>query len=172
MRVRGIGPINAEDAINWGLSGPSLRASGVDFDVRKDDPYEIYDQLKFNVPTGKRGDCFDRYMVRMNEMEESVKIISQCLEKLPDAEGGHAKKVSMLARCPKNKEVYVRSEAPRGEMSAYMLGVGTPKPWRVKYRTASFANVAALNYMSKGYKIADLMAIFGSLDVIVPEIDR
>ncbi|MBS3164729.1 NADH-quinone oxidoreductase subunit D [Candidatus Woesearchaeota archaeon] len=173
VRTRGIGVVTREEALNWGLSGPSLRGSGVDFDVRRDDPYEVYANLKFRVPLGTRGDTFERYLCRMMEMESSVDIIRQCLEKLPGAQGGHAKKVSMLARIPANREVLVRTEAPRGEMSVYMCsGTGGPKPWRVKYRTASFANLAALDQLSRGYKIADLMAIFGSLDVVIPEIDR
>ena len=171
MRTRGIGKLSAEDAIAWGLSGPTLRGSGVKFDMRKWEPYDVYSKLRFNVPTGKRGDCFDRYMVRMREMEESVKIIRQCLKKLPRAEGTHAKRVSMLVRCP-DREVFVRSEAPRGEMSVYIRGINKPEPWRVKYRTASFANIAVLDQMSRGHKVADLMGIFGSLDIVIPGVDR
>lgn len=171
MRTRRIGNINAEEALSWGLSGPSLRGSGIRFDVRKHEPYDIYKKLHFNVPIGRRGDCFDRYMVRMNEIEESVRIVRQCLRRLPRAEGSHTKKVSMLVKCP-DREAFVRTEAPRGEMSVYIRGSNEVKPWRVKYRTASFSNIAALDQMCRGHKVADLMAIFGSLDVIAPEVDR
>lgn len=171
MRTRRVGMISAEDAVSWGMSGPSLRGSGVQFDVRKQEPYDLYAGLSFDVPVGRHGDCFDRYMVRMREMEESVSIIRQCLKRLLSAEGGHATKLGMMARLPSG-EAFVRSEAPRGEMAVYLRGSGDMKPWRVKFRTASFANIAALDQLCRGHKVADLMVIFGSLDVIVPEVDR
>ncbi len=169
IRMRGIAEINKEDAINYGMSGPSLRASGVKFDVRKAEPYDVYDRVKFEIPVGTRGDCFDRYMVRMNEMEQSISIIEQCIVQLPD--GPYQKKLSMMQRLP-NAEAFARTEAPRGEYSVYIRGTGDKKPWRVKFRTGSFSNLAVLDQLSRGYKIADLVAIFGSLDIIVPEVDR
>ena len=171
MRMRGVGVISAEEAIEWGLSGPTLRGSGVRFDVRKSEPYDVYGRLKFDIPVGKRGDCFDRYMVRMNEIEQSLSMVEQCLAMLPSSQGPHAKKLGMTARIPEG-EVLARTEAPRGEMSVYMRGNGSAKPWRMKLRTASFANLAVLDRLSRGAKIADLIAIFGSLDVVVPEVDR
>lgn len=171
MRTRRVGMISAEDAVGWGMAGPSLRGSGVRFDVRRQEPYDTYDKLRFTVPVGRHGDCFDRYMVRMREIEESASIIRQCLKRLPAAEGGHATKMGMMARLP-DSEVFVRSEAPRGEMGVYIRGANGVKPWRVKFRTASFANLAALDQLCRGHKVADLMVIFGSLDVVVPEVDR
>ncbi len=171
MRMRGIGAISTEEAVEWGLSGPTLRGSGVKFDVRKSEPYDVYTRLKFDIPVGKRGDSFDRYMVRMNEIEQSLSLVEQCLRMLPSAQGPHARKLGMTARLPEG-EILARTEAPRGEMSVYMRGSNSAKPWRMKIRTASLANIAVLDWLCRGLKIADLIAVFGSLDIIVPEVDR
>ncbi len=169
-RTKGVGVLTAEDGINCGVSGPSLRGSGVPCDVRKQQPYLFYDQVKFNEPLEQGGDCWSRYKVRMNEMRESVSIIRQCLDKLEP--GPFEAKMPPILKAPPASEIYSRIESSRGEMGIYLVGDGTPKPWKAKFRCASFNNLYVLDALTRGWKVADIMAVLGSFDMIVPEVDR
>lgn len=173
-RLANVGAIGADDAINYGLVGPNLRACGVNFDLRKDEPYSIYPELEFDVPVGRGeagalGDCFDRYIVRIREMVESVRIIRQCLDRIEPGEF-RAKMKKKLK--PPPGEVYLRTEAPRGEMGYYLVSDGTEKAYRCKIRTGSFSAMNAIPFIAKGWMVADLVAIIASLDVVAPEVDR
>ncbi len=173
-RTRGVIPISKEDAIAYSLSGPNLRASGVKWDLRRNSPYLVYDELDFDIPVGtgeygKVGDCLERYMLRIREMMESVKIIRQCIKMMP--EGEWTAKVPRVFKPPPG-EVYVRTEAPRGELGFYLISDGSPKPYRLKIRTGSFTALGIVPKVAKGWMIADLVALIGSLDLIAPEIDR
>ncbi|MCD6163409.1 MAG: NADH-quinone oxidoreductase subunit D [candidate division Zixibacteria bacterium] len=168
-RTKNVAILPVDDALNYGASGPTIRASGHDWDLRKTHPYSSYDKFNFEIPTGKTGDVWDRYLVRIREMRICCDIIDQALEGLP--EGPIMARVPKMFK-PKPNEVYSRIEAPRGEMGYYIISDGTTKPYRVKIRTASFAHVQLMNYLCKGWKIADLVAIFGSLDIVLPEVDR
>lgn len=174
-RLIDIAVISAEEAINYGLVGPNLRGSGVDWDLRRDEPYSIYPELDFNVCLpeeglrGTLGDCYHRYWVRLMEIEESSKIIRQCLEGLP--EGPLKSKVPRSIKLPKG-ELYSRTEAPRGEIGFYIVSDGKKTPYRVKVRNGSFSSMAAIKKFSKGLMIPDLVALIGSFDVIAPEVDR
>jgi NADH-quinone oxidoreductase subunit D len=175
-RTAGIGVIPLEMAIDYGITGPMLRASGMKWDLRKDDPYSIYDRFDFDIPTGvglkgPKGDCWDRYIVRMREMAESCKIIRQALEQLPDGDYILPKLPKMI-RPPKGAEVYVRVENPRGELGYYIISDGTHNPYRVKVRSPCFTNLAILPAISKGVMLADLVAIVGSIDIVLGEVDR
>jgi len=193
-RTQGVGVISKEDAIAYGLSGPSLRGSDVNWDVRKKQPYSSYDKFEFNVPTRMEGDVFARYMVRVEEMRESLKIVRQAMEGLPDgpikANAPHivmpdreSMKTSIESLIyhfkivtegfhPPIGEVYQSIESPRGELGIYMVSDGSPKPWRCHVRAPSFANLQALPKMIEGRLIADVVACIGSIDVILGEIDR
>jgi NADH-quinone oxidoreductase subunit D len=166
--------IPAADAIDFGLSGPNLRASGVDFDLRRDLPYALYSEMKFDVPVGVDGpavvgDSYNRFVVRVKEMREAVKITRQCLDKLPEtAEDPIEPKTFKV----KPNECYVRTEAPRGEMGIYVVSDGSDKPWRYKARTGSFTAMGAVEHVGTGILIADLVALIASFDVVAPEIDR
>jgi len=169
-RAKGVGIIAPEIGINLGICGPSLRGSGIACDVRKQQPYLYYDQVKFNECIETAGDCWSRYKVRMNEMRESVSIIRQCLERLEP--GPIEAKMPPILKAPVNSEIYSRIESSRGEMGVYLVGDGTPKPWKAKFRCASFSNLYILDQLTRGWKVADIMAVLGSLDMIVPEVDR
>lgn len=170
-RTQGVGVISAEEAIDWGMSGPSIRASGVNIDVRKDEPYLFYDQVDFNVPTRTEGDVYARYACRMDEMWESVKIIEQCLEKMPDFGPIMPEKMPRMLRTPPG-EVYQRTEAPRGEYGIYMVSEGGNRPYRLKVRSACISNLQALRDMSVGHYLADAIIILGSIDIVLSEVDR
>lgn len=194
QRTVDIGVISAKDAVAWGLSGPMLRASGVAWDLRKSQPYEIYEELRFDIPIGKYGDCYDRYLVRVAEMRESVKLILQCLEKMPQGSIHHANrkftppirtemKISMEALIHHFKlftegfhvpagEVYTAVEAPKGEFGVHLIADGSNKPYRCKIRAPGFAFLQALDYISRGHLLADIVAILGSMDIVFGEIDR
>jgi NADH-quinone oxidoreductase subunit D len=167
-RTKGIGVLSAEKAISYGCGGAVLRGSGVKFDLRKNDPYSVYPQFQFDIPTGKNGDCWDRYQVRMEEIRQSIRILEQAIAKLP---GGPVIADVKAIRPPKG-EYFSRHETARGEMGVYFVSQGGTKPYRMKYRTACFSNLAPLNDMSVGWKIADVVSILGSLDVVIPDIDR
>ena len=169
-RTKGIGHISAVDATDWGMSGPSLRASGVPLDIRRDEPYLYYSQLDFDVITGEHGDVFDRYHGRVREMRESVKIIEQCMERLTDGPILPDRLPRMLRTPP--GEVYVRTEAPRGEYGVYMVSKGGNRPWRLKVRSACLSNLQALRDMTIGHYVADAVLILGSLDIVLSEVDR
>ena len=173
-RLVNVAVISAAEAIDYNLTGPNLRGSGVRFDLRKDLPYSIYPELAFDVPvgTGERGtlgDSFDRYMVRIREMEECCKIVRQCLDGLP--EGPVLAKVPRKFR-PAVGDAYVRIESARGDMGWYCVSDGSDYPYRVKIRTGSFTALSIVDHLSRGLMIADLIAVIASLDVVAPEVDR
>lgn len=170
-RTKNVGIISAEDAIEIGMSGSSLRASGVNLDIRKTEPYLFYDQVEFDVPLGENGDVFDRYYVRLQEMEQSMRIIEQCLERLEDGPIMPEKMPRML-RLPEGQEVYIRTEAPRGEYGVYLVSKGGNRPWRLKVRSACLSNLQALKQMSVGQYVADAIIILGSIDIVLSEVDR
>ncbi len=170
-RCQNIGAFTAEQAIGYGLSGPLLRASGVNWDLRRDEPYSIYPRFKFNIPVGNYGDVYDRYLVRLAEMRESVKIIEQALEQLP-AEGPIVpEKMPRRLRTPPG-EVYSKVESPRGEWGVYLVSKGGDKPWRLKMRSPSFCNLSALREMTIGQFLADAVMILGSMDIVLCDVDR
>ncbi len=173
-RTANIGILPADVAINYATSGPVLRGSGVNWDLRRDDPYSIYDRFEWEVQVGKGemgtvGDCWDRYMVRCREMEQSLKIIEQAVEQIPpgDVQSAIPKRIR-----PNPGDIYVRTEAPRGELGFYIVSDGTNSPYRVKGRSSCFVNLSVLPEISRGYMIADLIAILGSIDIVLGEIDR
>lgn len=194
QRTVNIGAVTAHEAIDWGFTGPLLRASGVPWDLRKSQPYEIYDELEFDIPTGSYGDCYDRYLVRMMEMRESVKLSQQCLDKMPEGPvlsddrkivppSRSEMKDSMEALIHHFKlytegfhvpegEVYAAVEAPKGEFGVYLISDGSNKPYRCKIRPPSYPLLQATEFMSKGHMLADAVAIVGSMDVVFGEIDR
>ena len=168
QRTKGIGILSAEKAVSYGASGPVLRGSGVKFDLRKDEPYGAYPRFQFDVPTGKTGDCWDRYQVRIEELLQSVRILEQAINLLP---GGPVLADVKAVRPPKG-EYYARLETARGDMGVYFVSQGGTKPYRMKFRAACFNNLAPLAEISAGWKVADVVSILGSLDVVIPDIDR
>ena len=168
-RTQGVGKIDAAMAISCGLTGPSLRASGVPYDVRKDDTYEIYRNLNYKVPIGENGDCWDRYYMRVMECNESIAMIRQCLEQIE--KGPVIAEIRRIVRPPKG-EVYVHGENPRGDIGVFLVSDGSDKPYRVKVRPPSFCNLVALRPMMKEAYIADAVSILGSLDIVLGEVDR
>jgi NADH-quinone oxidoreductase subunit D len=173
-RLANLAIVTREEAINFGLVGPNLRASGVDFDVRRDVPYSIYPKLKFDVPVGKGlmgtvGDCWDRYWVRVEEWRQSVKMVRQCLEQIESTPPDFWKQPKKLK--PKG-DALARVEAARGEMACYVVGDGGTNAWRARFRTGSFNAMGMIREKSKGLMVADLVALIASLDVVAPEIDR
>ncbi len=198
QRNVGIGEIKLADAWKWGFSGVMVRGSGAAWDLRRAQPYECYSELEFDIPVGKAGDCYDRYLVRMEEMRQSVRIMKQCLEKLrrPEGQGPvitpdnkiapprraemkrsmeatilHFKLYSEGDRVPAG-DVYAAVEAPKGEFGVYLVSDGTNRPYKCKVRAPSFAHLAAMELLSRGHMLADVSAIIGSLDIVFGEIDR
>ena len=194
QRTVDIGVINAEQCYDWGFSGPNIRASGVPWDLRKAQPYDAYAEMNFDIPVGKHGDCYDRYLVRMLEMRESLKIIRQCLEKMPDGPCKsedhkitppdrvdmkqsmeslihHFKLFTEGMRIPAG-ETYTAVEAPKGEFGVFLIADGTNKPYRCKIRAPGFAHLQAMDFLSRGHMLADAVANIGSIDVVFGEIDR
>ncbi len=194
-RTKGIGILTAEDAIAMGVSGPTLRGSGIGYDVRKFFPYSSYDEFDFNVPTRTEGDCYARYLLRVAEMRESLKIVRQAMAKIPsegpirtEAPGivppeREKMKTEMEALIyhfkiftegfsPPPGEVYQAIESPRGELGFYVASDGSPKPWRVKVRAPSFVNLQALPHLVEGRLIADVVACIGTIDIVLGEVDR
>ncbi len=168
-RTRGVGVLTREQAVGYGCSGPVARASGVDFDVRKHQPYSIYDRFGFDVPLGRAGDCFDRYLVRMEEMRQSLRILEQAAAGFPA--GQHRSKEKPSYKVPAGS-YFAAVETARGMHCTYMVSDNSFKPYRIKSRSPGFSNLAALNEMAAGGKIADLVAILSTLDLIIPDIDR
>lgn len=169
QRTVGIGILPPDLALEYGVSGPILRGSGVAFDIRKADPYLIYDEFDFNIPVGPTGDAFDRYYVLMEEMKESAKIVEQALEGLP--EGSHLGQVPKKLILPKG-EIYSRAENPLGELGYYLVSDGEAKPYRMKIRTPSFSNISVVPHLLRGAYIPDMIAILGSMFFVVGDIDR
>ncbi len=168
-RTRGIGAIPADDAIAIGLSGPSLRGSGVKWDLRKASPYEAYDRFEFDIPVGANGDTYDRYQVRLEEMRQSRRIILQALDGMP--EGDFRAKVPRVLKPPPG-EVYHSIEAPKGELGFYLVSDGSANPYRVRIKGPSFFNLQAMRRLCVGHFVADVVAIIGTLDIVLGEIDR
>lgn len=173
LRTRGIGVISKELALDVGVCGPLLRASGVPYDLRRNAPYSSYEDFTFDVPVETDGDCYARYRVRMVEFRESIKIIRQVLDNLPEGPISSRPGVKSLAqvKVPKG-EAYVRVEGPRGEVGCYLVADGTNKPYRMKWRGASFSNLAVLPHIIPGVTVADVVAIMGSVDPVFGEVDR
>ncbi len=194
-RTKGIGVISAEEAINWGMSGPTLRGSGVPYDVRQHMPYGVYDKVKWEVPTGRNGDVYDRYRVRMEEFRQSNEIIRQCIQRIP--EGAIMADAPKFTLPPKDKvlsdmehlirqfvlitkgpqtapegELYVATEVPKGELGFYIVSDGTGKPYRMRIRTPSFVHVSVLPKLCEGSLVADVIANIGSIDIVLGECDR
>ena len=198
QRNADIGVVSLEDAWKWGFSGVMVRGSGAAWDLRKSQPYECYDRLEFDIPIGKHGDCYDRYLVRMDEMRQSIRIMKQCLELLNSAEGQgpvsstdgkvvppsrgemkqsmealihHFKLYTEGYKVPAG-EVYAAVEAPKGEFGVYLVSDGTNKPYRCKIRAPGFAHLQAMDFLCRGHMLADVAAILGSLDIVFGEVDR
>jgi NADH-quinone oxidoreductase subunit D len=169
-RTRGIGVLSTEDAIDWGLSGPMLRAAGVPWDLRKDRPYSIYDRFEFGIPVGEYGDVYDRYLMRLEEVRQSIRIVEQALEQLPDGPI-MPEKMPRRLRGPE-AEVYAAVEGARGEYGIYIVSKGGDKPYRLKIRAPSFCNLSALRDMTVGNYVADAVAILGAVDIVLCDVDR
>jgi NADH-quinone oxidoreductase subunit D len=194
QRTVDIGVVNLDDALDWGFSGPMLRGSGAAWDLRKAQPYECYSELDFDIPVGKRGDCFDRYLVRIEEMRQSVRIMEQCIERMP---GGPVASQDHKITPPKRAEMkrsmealihhfklytegyhvpagetYAAVEAPKGEFAVFLVSDGTNKPYRCKIRAPGFVHLSAMDFMCRGHMLADSVAILGSMDIVFGEVDR
>lgn len=174
-RTADVGVLPADVAINWGCTGPVLRASGVSWDLRRAEPYSIYDRFDFDVVVGKGevgtvGDCWDRYWVRVEEMRQCVRIVRQALDQLPPDGDVHAA-VPKKVRPPKG-EIHFRAENPKGDLGFYIVSDGSPKPYRVKMRSPAFCNLSVINEIARGWMISDVIAVLGSLDIVLGEIDR
>ncbi len=194
QRTVDIGVVSGKDALDWGFTGPMLRGSGIPWDLRKAQPYDVYAEMDFDVPIGKHGDCFDRYLVRVEEMRQSLRIIEQCCEKMPDgpvvdpnhkltppARGEMKRSMEALIHFFKlysegyhvpAGETYSVVEAPKGEFGVYLVSDGTNRPYRCHIRAPGFAHLAAMDFMSKGHMLADAVAILGSMDIVFGEVDR
>ncbi|MCX7837869.1 MAG: NADH-quinone oxidoreductase subunit D [Anaerolineae bacterium] len=169
-RSKNIGILPRDLAINYSTAGPVLRASGVKYDVRRAEPYSIYDRFEFDIPIGTVGDLYDRFVVRIEEMRQSIKILKQALEQIPPGEIMTGKK-NYQVRVPKG-EAYGRAENPKGELGFYVVSDGSANPYRYHVRAPSFINLTALNEMCVGHKIADMIVILGSIDIVMGEVDR
>lgn len=168
-RAKGVGILPRELAINCGISGPVARASGIKWDLRKADPYSIYDRFEFDIPTEENGDCYDRYRVRMEEMWQSLRIIEQAMKQIPA--GPVRADVPHIVRLPAG-EAYAHIESPKGELGFYIISDNSIAPYRCHVRPTSLINLSALRQMVRGWKVADLIVIFGSIDITMGEIDR
>lgn len=168
-RVRDVGVLPKDAAIAMGACGPVARASGVPFDVRKALPYEAYGEVEFDVPTHEAGDCFARYLVRMEEMRQSLRIIQQAIARMPDGEV--RTKVPVTVKLPRG-EIYARTESPRGDLGVYLVSEGADRPYRLKVRAPSFSNLYALSEVMRGWKVADIINILGTADIVLSDVDR
>ena len=169
QRTKGVGILKADEAIDMSVTGPVLRASGVKWDLRKAKPYAAYAELDFEIPTGPNGDTFDRYMVRMEEMRQSIRIVRQAVDKIP--EGPIMGKVPKIMKPPVG-EIYHSIEAPKGELGYYVVSDGSTQPYRVRVRPPCFINLQALDRMCRGHLVADVVAIIGTIDIVLGEVDR
>jgi NADH-quinone oxidoreductase subunit D len=170
-RAQGVGVLKKELAINAGVTGPMLRASGVNYDIRKVDKYGIYDRFDFRIPLGDHGDVYDRYMIRMLEMRESLKILNQALRDIPTGPIMDPKAKIRGFRPPAG-EAYGRIESPKGELGFYLISDGSPNPYRYRVRPPSLINLTVLEDMCRGYNVADAIVIFGTVDIVLGEVDR
>lgn len=168
-RMKGVGFISAEDAISFGMTGPAARGSGVSCDIRKLYPYDGYEKLQFDEVLETAGDSFARYMVRIREMNQSISIIEQLIDNIPD--GDFQAKTKAVLKLPKG-EFYQRVETARGEFGVYIVSEGGTTPYRIKFRSPGFSNLSALDHMARGEKLGDLVAMMGTLDLVIPDIDR
>ena len=168
-RTQGVGVLTAEDAIEFGVTGPMLRAAGVKWDIRKAIPYENYADFEFDIPTGKNGDTYDRYLVRMEEMRQARRIIQQAVDRIPD--GPIMAKVPKVVKPPAG-EVYHSIEAPKGELGYFIVSDGGLQPYRLRIRPPSFVNLQALDRMVRGSLVADVVAVIGTIDIVLGEVDR
>ncbi len=168
-RLRGVGILTADECKSWGVSGPMIRAAGVPWDLRKAQPYSGYDQFDFDIPTRDGADSYDRYLVRVEEMRQSLRIIDQALDKIPS--GAIMAKVPKVLK-PAPGEVYVSIEAPKGELGYYIVSDGSLHPYRLRVRPPSFVNLASLEKMAVGALVADVVAIIGTIDIVLGEVDR
>lgn len=168
-RIKGIGKYTAQEAIDFGLSGANLRCTGVKWDLRKDKPYGIYDRFDFDVPVGQNGDCYDRYLVRLEELRQSLRILEQAVEQFP-AEGEIMGKAPRVVRPPEG-EAYVRIESPRGEIGCHIVSKGKDKPYRLKFRRPSFVNLQILPKLLVGQPMANMITILGGIDIVLGEVD-
>ncbi|MGC2193414.1 MAG: NADH-quinone oxidoreductase subunit D [Terriglobales bacterium] len=168
-RTKNVGTISAKDCIALGVTGPVLRASGVKWDLRKAQPYAAYKEFDFEIPTGQHGDTYDRYLVRMAEMRQSLRIIQQAIDRIP--EGPIMAKVSKVLKPPVG-EIYHSIEAPKGELGYFIVSDGSTQPYRVRVRPPSFVNLQALDLMCRGQLVADVIAVIGTLDIVLGEVDR
>ncbi|ANE46672.1 NADH dehydrogenase [Paenibacillus swuensis] len=168
-RIKGVGAYDAQTAIDYGLSGANLRCTGVKWDVRKDQPYSIYDRFEFDVPTGVNGDCYDRYLIRLEEVRQSLRILEQALEQMPSS-GETMGKVPRVVRPPAG-EVYARIESPRGEIGCHIVSRGKQEPYRLKFRRPSFVNLQILPKLLVGETMTNLITILGGIDIVVGEVD-
>lgn len=168
-RSRGVGILTKEKALSYGCTGPVLRGSGVKYDLRKNDPYSIYDRLEFDVPVGTVGDCYDRYLVRIEEMKQSIRILEQCIQQIP--EGLYRSKEKPSYRLPAGSW-YSATETAKGVFGTYVVAEKGDKPWRIHSRSPNFSNLSAINDMVKGHLIADVVTVITTLDIVIPDIDR
>jgi NADH-quinone oxidoreductase subunit D/NADH-quinone oxidoreductase subunit C/D len=169
QRVMGIGRLSKEDAISYGATGPTGRASGFSCDIRKHHPYSAYDKVQFKEILDTEGDCYARYKCRIAEMWESLSIIEQLIDNIP--EGPYKTPTKVVIKLPKG-EFYQRVETARGDFGVYIISDGQRSPYRLKFRSPGFSNLSALDHMARGSKIADLVAIMSTLDLVIPDIDR
>ncbi|MDS0257761.1 NADH-quinone oxidoreductase subunit D, partial [Thermoplasmatales archaeon AK] len=172
-RNKGIGILEPEVAIDYGVTGPMLRASGVEYDVRKAEPYLVYDKLNFDIPVSYKKDNLARFLVRFEEMRQSIKILKQAIKKIPDGPYFNPKaKKSLMIRLRGEGEVYARTESSKGEFGVYLVGDGGVKPYRVRVRSPTFKNLSVLPVLAKDQMIADMIAISGTIDLVFGEVDR
>ncbi|HEX8555283.1 MAG TPA: NADH-quinone oxidoreductase subunit D [Sphingomonas sp.] len=189
-----IGVVSRDDAIAWGFSGPMIRAAGIPWDLRKSQPYDVYDRMNFDVPVGTRGDCYDRFMIRVEEVRQSARIMKQCLAEMPEGPVSTSdRKVAPPSRADMKRsmealihhfklytegfhvpagEVYVATESPKGEFGVFLVADGTNKPYRCKIRPTAFSHLQAMDFMSRGHMLADTTAILGAMDIVFGECDR
>jgi len=194
QRLVDIGVVTAEDAMNWGFSGVMLRGSGVPWDLRKNEPYEIYDSIDFDIPVGSNGDCYDRYLIRLEEMRQSLRIINQAINLIPEGNiKTYDRKIAPPSRAHMKQsmeplihhfklytegynvpsgDTYTATEAPKGEFGVYLVSNGSNRPYRCKLRAPGFAHLASLDFMSKGHMVADVVTIIGTQDIVFGEVDR
>src|SRR5687767_3950544 len=193
QRYVDIGKVSRDDAIAWGFSGPMIRAAGVPWDIRRSQPYEVYDRMEFDIPVGTNSDCYDRFMVRVEEVRQSAKIMRQCLKEMPSGPIGASSKVFPPSRAEMKTsmealihhfklytegyhvpagEVYVATESPKGEFGVYLVADGTNRPYRCKIRPTGFSHLQAMDFMMKGHMLADTTAVLSAIDVVFGEVDR